>query len=383
MKSFLIHYSEIALKKNNRSFFEEALRKRIERELNKIGPCKVRRPQGRLLASFVAPPEMKLASESLSKIFGVANFIPCESANATIEELKQCLRPHLHEKKFATFAVRAKRADKNFPVSSQYINEEIGRFVELETKAKVHLDDPETTIHIELFEDKIFFGLEKIQGLGGLPVGIAGRVASLLSGGIDSPVSTWRMMKRGCEVVFIHFHSAPLTSLESEEKALDLAEILSHYQEGGIFLSIPFGEIQRQIVAKAQESYRILLYRRMMMRIAEVLAKEYRCMGLVTGDSLSQVASQTLSNLATIESVVDIPVYRPLIGMDKNEIVIEAKKIGTFETSIRPHPDCCSLMIPKRPRTNSRPEILESMEKDLAIDSWVEMGVKNAKVYEL
>lgn len=388
MKHFLIHYGEIALKNKNRSFFENLLRNRIRRKCLSIAPLNVRKLPGRFIAEFAAPVDVQAVSRRLGKIFGLANFIPCGVAEASLAELKKNLdcelaRREREGKKFSSFAVRAKRAEKNFPVGSQFVNEEIGRFVQQRTGAAVHLEAPETTIHIELFHDKIFYGFEKIPGPGGLPVGSAGRVACLLSGGIDSPVAAWRMMKRGCDVLFIHFHSAPFASALSEEKALDLAEVLCEYQDPSLLISIPFGEIQRQIVAAVPEEYRVILYRRMMLRMAQALAREYRCLALVTGESLSQVASQTLSNLAAIESVATLPVFRPLIGMDKMEIVDQARKIGTFEISIRPHEDCCSFMIPKHPRTRSRAEDLERIESNLEIDAWVVKGVKEAKVIHL
>lgn len=387
MKHTLIHYGEIALKNKNRSFFENLLRTRIRRKCASIAPLSVHKLPGRFIAEFAAPVDVQAVSQRLSKIFGLANFIPCGVAEPSLADLKKNLdcelgRRERRGQKFTSFAVRAKRAEKNFPVGSQFVNEEIGRFIQEKTGAAVHLDAPETTLHIELFHDKIFYGFEKIPGPGGLPVGSAGRVACLLSGGIDSPVAAWRMMRRGCEVVFIHFHSAPFASAQSEEKALDLTEVLCEYQDDGVLISIPFGEIQRQIIAKTPEEYRVILYRRMMLRMAQTLAREYHCQALVTGESLSQVASQTLSNLATIESVATLPVFRPLIGWDKMEIVAEAQKIGTFEISIRPHEDCCSFMIPKHPRTRSRAEDLERMESNLEIDAWVAKGVKEAKVIQ-
>lgn len=383
MRHFLLHYGEIALKKGNRNFFEGTLQKNISGRLKSIGPCNVRKLSGRFLLEFPAPPDLQAVSGSLQKIFGLVNFIPCRSTDVSLENLKQDMGRALEKEKFSSFAVRAKRCEKNFPVGSQFVNEEIGRFVQGKTGAQVDLENPETTVHIELFGDRIFYGFKKIPGPGGLPVGIAGRVALLLSGGIDSPVAGFRMMKRGCEAHFIHFHSAPFTKKESFDKAMELAEKLTEYQNSGILISVPFGEIQRQIVAKTEEGYRVLLYRRMMLRIAEKLAREYGAQALVTGESLSQVASQTLSNLATIEKVSTLPVFRPLIGMDKVEIIDEARKIGTFDISIRPHEDCCSFMVPKHPKTSSKAEVLEQIERDLEVDEWIVKGVKEGKIFEL
>lgn len=382
-KTFLIHYGEIALKKGNRFFFENKLEREILSKLSKIGPCKIRRLSGRLLLEFPAPPDKQSVCNALQKTFGLVNFIPCYATEVSLEELKKNIAQTLESVSFSSFAVRAKKSEPQFPLSSQYVNVEIGRFVQEKTGAKVDLENPETTLFITLLKEKIFYGYEKIQGLGGLPTGVAGKVASLLSGGIDSPVAAFRMMKRGCEVLFLHFYSAPFTKEESLDKVLALAEKLAEYQGEGKLIAIPFGEIQRQIIAKTEEPFRILLYRRMMLRIAEKLAMEYGAQALVTGESLSQVASQTLSNLATIEGAASLPIFRPLIGMDKVEIIAEARKIGTFEISTQPHEDCCSFMVPKHPRTSSRAEVLEAIEKDLNVDEWVKAGVKESKIYAL
>ena len=383
MKQVILHYGEIALKNRNRSLFEQTLRKRIERICLKTAPCRVHRLEGRLLLDFAVTPDMEVLTNSLSKICGLSNFIFCDTAGPTLEKLKQGIEMRLADITFSSFAVRAKRGQKTFPLSSQFINEEIGRFVKEKTGAKVDLETPETTIYIELFEDKIFYGFKKVKGVGGLPVGIAGKVLGLLSGGIDSPVACFRMMKRGCEMVFIHFYSAPFTSPQSLDKVLELAEALGEYQDGGRLISVPFGEIQKEIIAKTPENYRVLLYRRMMLRIAEKMAKEHGCLALATGESLSQVASQTLSNLTSIEQAIALPVLRPLIGMDKSEIIDEAKKIGTFNISIQPHEDCCSFMMPKHPKTRSMPQELEALEKDLEIDALVQKGVKESRIFDV
>ncbi|OGQ05992.1 MAG: tRNA 4-thiouridine(8) synthase ThiI [Deltaproteobacteria bacterium RIFCSPLOWO2_01_44_7] len=383
MQHYILHYGEIALKNKNRSFFENALQRRVALRCREIAPLTLHKLPGRFWMEFAVTPNAQVVQNKLSKIFGLANFMPCERAEASLENLKENLDRSLITQKFSTFAVRAKRAEKNFPVGSQYVNEEIGRFIQLKTNARVNLDQPETTVHIELFQNHIFYSFEKIPGLGGLPVGVSGKVAVLLSGGIDSPVAAWRMMKRGCEALFIHFHSAPFASAQSEDKALELAEMLANYQDGGSLLCVPFGEIQRQIVSKAPEDYRVLLYRRMMLRIAENLAIKNGCQALVTGEALSQVASQTLSNLSAIESVSNLPVFRPLIGMDKLEIIEQARKIGTFDISIKPHEDCCSLMLPKHPKTRSTKEGLDRVELRLEIDSLVKKGVEEVKTYEL
>lgn len=383
MQHCLIHYGEIALKLGNRSFFERTLCHTLSKKIRDHAPLRIRRLYGRIWIEFPGATNTQTIENQLSKVFGLTNFIPCECVSPSLVELKQQLEKQLTQNSFSSFAVRAKRCEKSFPLSSQYINEEIGRFIQEKTGSKVDLENPEVTFYIFLFQERIFFGFKKFLGLGGLPVGIGGKVASLLSGGIDSPVAAWRMMKRGCRNVFIHFHSAPFVASESEDKALELAEVLAEYQNGALLFSVPFGETQRHIIARVPEEYRVLLYRRFMFRIAEKLAWKNNCKALVTGEALSQVASQTLSNLASIESVTTLPVLRPLIGMDKQEIVDEAKKIGTFEISTKPHADCCSFMVPKHPKTSSSDAELTVLEKDLEIDENVERDVKDCKRYDL
>lgn len=380
MQHILIHYGEIALKQKNRGFFERALMETLSRKCSKIAPCHVRRLPGRLIIEFAAPVNEKMLKERLQKISGVVNFIPCWVTPPSLEKLKEALDPILGTLFWESFAIRSKRASKNFPVGSQYVNEMIGAYVVEKTGAKVDLTKPKTTIWIELLDDRILFGFEKIRGMGGMPAETAGRIAGLLSGGIDSPVALWRMMRRGCGVDFIHFHSAPFTSEASVEKALDLAEVLTDYQKEARFFSVPFGEIQRKIIAATPEPYRILLYRRMMFRIAAKIATDHHLQGLVTGESLAQVASQTLENLAAIESVVSLPIYRPLIGMDKEEIIAEARRIGTFDLSTQPHEDCCSFMVPSRPKTKVRISELDDVEARLEIDALVEKGVKETQL---
>ena len=383
MRHTLCHYGEIALKKNNRGRFEQALIRNIERQLKPYANLTVHKLPGRVWIEFAEPYQLEVTHKLLKKIFGIVNFIPCDCCDPSLPKLKAGVLEALGEHTFNSFAVRTRKCEPEFPWSSQQMNEEIGRLVQEQTKARVDLENPETTIYIEMFRDRFFFGFNKIAGPGGLPVGVAGRLAGLLSGGIDSPVACLRMMKRGCEVLFIHFHSAPFTSEQSLDKVLELAEYLGTFQGGGVLLSVPFGEMQREIVAKVPEAYRVLLYRRMMLRIAEVLAREYGCLGLATGDSLSQVASQTLSNLAGIGQAATIPIFRPLIGMDKVEIVREAREFGTYDISVRPQEDCCSFMVPRHPKIQSRPEDLARMEKNLPVDAWVQQGVKEAKKYKL
>jgi thiamine biosynthesis protein ThiI len=242
----------------------------------------------------------------------------------------------------------------------------------------VDLSKPELTITVEILPKEAFFGFDKIPGAGGLPVGASGRVVSLISGGIDSPVAAYRMMQRGCRLIFVHFHSAPYLDKTSQEKVRMLVSTLTRHQYLARLYLVPFGEIQRQIVAAVARPLRVVLYRRMMLRIAEALARAEKAQALVTGESLGQVASQTLENMAVIQQAATLPILRPLVGMDKQEIIDQARRIGTFDTSSIPDQDCCQLFVPKHPATKARFADIEQDESKFAVNDLVTYGVKNA-----
>ena len=265
-------------------------------------------------------------------------------------------------------------------MKSEEINRELGAFVQGETGAGVDLEAPELTISVEVLPREIFVSFGRDRGPGGLPVGVSGRVVSLLSGGIDSPVAAHRLMKRGCRATLVHFHSLPFQDGTSREKAAALAELFTRFQFHSTLYLVPFGEIQRQVVVGSPAPLRVLLYRRLMGRIAERIALRERARALVTGDSLGQVASQTLENLAVIEAAVGIPVLRPLIGCDKEEIVQQARRIGTYEISIRPDQDCCRLFVPQHPATFASLEEIQAAEAGLDIAQLVQYGLDRAEV---
>jgi thiamine biosynthesis protein ThiI len=270
-----------------------------------------------------------------------------------------------------TFRVSAKRADKRFPLTSPQIEREVGGRIKEARGWTVDLDDPAFTIHVETLTGEAFYSFGREPGPGGLPVGSSARVVCLLSGGIDSPVAAWRMMRRGCRVVFVHFHSYPILSRASQEKALQLARMLTAFQFRTKLYLVPFGEIQQRVVLAVAPPLRVVVYRRLMMRIAEQIARANRARALVTGEVVGQVASQTLENMATIGRVVSLPVLRPLVGMDKEEIIAAAQRLGTFPISIVPDQDCCTLFTPRHPATKARPEDVERAEAELPIDEMV------------
>jgi thiamine biosynthesis protein ThiI len=294
--------------------------------------------------------------------------------------LKAAVGKALVGRSFRSFKVATKRAYKQFPLNSEEVNRELGAFIQGETQAAVDLERPDLTVHVEVLPREIYFSCGREAGPGGLPLGVSGRVVCLLSGGIDSPVAAHRLMKRGCQVVFVHFHGAPFLDGTSRTKAADLARALTRFQYQSRLYLVPFGEIQREVVVGAPAPLRVVLYRRLMGRIAEQIARREHAKALVTGESLGQVASQTLDNLAVIEEAVGMPVLRPLVGSDKEEIVQQARELQTYEISIIPDQDCCRLFVPQHPATISTLEEVRAAEANLNIDKLVQMGLDQVEI---
>jgi thiamine biosynthesis protein ThiI len=387
MRCALIHYHELGLKGRNRDFFEQRLVSNIRSALSDLGATRIESLRSRI--RVVLPDKLidHALAERLSHVFGIANFliahaVPLNLTEPNLDTLNAGVVGALRTRSFNTFRVTAKRADKRLTLTSMDVERAVGKHVCDATGRKVNLTNPELTIYIELLAKEAYYSTDKIQGPGGMPVGVSGTVACLISGGIDSPVAAYRMMKRGCNAVFVHFSGRPLVSRASEEKVRELVQTLTQYQYRSRLYIVPFGEIQREIVANAPAPFRIVLYRRIMVRIAGELAHREQCWGLVTGDSLGQVASQTPENLSVIEEAAELPLLRPLIGMDKIEITDQAQRIGTFTTSIEPDQDCCSLFTPPHPSTRTRLDDIRKVERDFAIEGLVKQGVDKVEMSE-
>ncbi|HEY7130210.1 MAG TPA: tRNA uracil 4-sulfurtransferase ThiI [Nitrospira sp.] len=385
MRCAIIHYHELALKGRNREFFERQLIGNIRTVLKDLGATRVESIRGRL--RVVLPDHLgnHTVKQRLSGVFGIANFslaraVPLNLLKPDLEPLMLGIGQAVAQETFDTFRVSAKRADKRLPLTSMDVEKAVGKSVCDLTGKTVKLTAPDLTIYIELLAREAYYYLEKMQGPGGMPVGVSGTVACLISGGIDSPVAAYRMMKRGCNTVFVHFSGRPLVSRASEEKVHELVQMLTAHQYRSKLFIVPFGEIQRVIVAGAPAAYRVVLYRRLMIRIAGELALADRCWALVTGDSLGQVASQTPENLSVVEEAAEMPLLRPLIGMDKLEITDEAQRIGTFTTSIEPDQDCCSLFVPPHPSTKTRIDDIRRIERSLDIGALVKQGLEKAEL---
>ena len=387
MRCAIVHYHELALKGRNRPYFEGRLVRHIRQALKGLGIARVEPLHGRIRVVLKDEAPWEPVRERLARVFGIANFslnqaVRLDLIKPDLEPLKAAAGEVIHGKSFSTFRVSTRRSDKRFPLTSMDVDRAIGAHIGALTGKKVDLTDPDLTIHIELMAGHSYVAAGKEPGPGGLPTGVSGKVACLLSGGIDSPVAAYRMLKRGCKATFVHFHGRPFVTRASEEKVREIAEVLTRYQLYSRLYLVPFGDIQRQIVLGAPAPYRIVLYRRMMIRIAEELARREKCWALVTGDSLGQVASQTPENLSVVEEAAGLPILRPLIGMDKLEITEQAQRIGTFETSIEPDQDCCKLFVPAHPSTRTSLDPIRKVERSLEIDALVKQGLDKTELAE-
>ena len=318
--------------------------------------------------------------ERIRKTFGIANFSYATRTRLDLDVIAADVLRELEGENCSSFRVSARRADKRFPLTSPQIEREIGGRIKTARGWAVNLEQPELVIHVELLTSEGFYYFRKERGAGGLPTGTAGKVACLLSGGIDSPVAAHRMMKRGCAVTFVHFHSYPILSRASQEKARELVRLLTEWQHQSRLYLVPFGEIQQQVILSVPGPMRVVIYRRLMLRIAERIARMRHAQALITGDVVGQVASQTLENLAVVGRVATLPLFRPLIGMDKDEITAEAIRLGTYPISIIPDQDCCTLFTPRNPLTRARLADIEAAEEALPIDAFVNQAVEGAVV---
>lgn len=381
MKSVVVHYQEIALKGNNRPWFVARLARNLRLATKGTGVREVRVLMGRIELVLDEGAQWETVRDRVSRVFGVANFAKAGSARLDLPAVAEAILADLGEQAgVTTFRVSARRADKRFPVPSPQIEREVGGRIREARGWKVDLARPQLTIHVEALTDEAFYYFGKEPGAGGLPAGTSGRVACLLSGGIDSPVAAWRMMRRGCRVLFVHFHSYPILSRASQEKARELVTLLTRYQYDSRLFLVPFGEIQQRVVLGVAPPLRVVIYRRLMMRIAEAIGRRHRAQALVTGEVVGQVASQTLENMSTIDGVATVPVLRPLVGMDKDEITAEAERLGTFPISIIPDQDCCTLFTPRHPATKARRADVERAEAGLQIEEMVNQAVAAAAV---
>ncbi len=378
----LIHYGEIALKGGNRAFFEKALVRNIQTVCKKICSCRVERISGRLLIRGFTKSESKGIMDSLQRVCGIVNFSLAQKTAQSVTKIAECILNNIKEKKFKTFKIDARRAGKHTSLSGQEVNGKVGDIIRKKTGAAVNLSSPELTCFVEIVEDAAYVYFEKEKGTGGLPAGVSGRVITLLSSGFDSPVAAYLLIKRGAENIFVHFHSYPSTSKVSQENVRALAlRLLTHQLRVRLYL-VPFVEIQKRIITKALPSLRLIFYRRAMMGIAGEIAKKEKAFALATGDSLGQVASQTLENIAAVSAATCFPVLRPCIGLDKEEIITISRKIGLYDISKLPYEDCCSFFVPDHPETRANLSQVVKQEKSLSLERPLKAALHDAIIEE-
>ena len=371
----LLKQGEIVLKGLNKKYFEQKLLQNVKRRLARLGDFEVTCLQSIL---YVEPKsddvDMDAVQEAMTKVFGVAAVVRAAGCEKTVEAMAAKAIEYMADamRSAKSFKVETKRADKSFPMTSIQISQYVGgELAEAFPGTAVDVHDPELTVHVEVRETRAFIHGMPLPGAGGLPVGCGGTAVTLLSGGIDSPVSTYMIAKRGVHMIPVHFFSFPYTSELAKQKVLDLAKILTDYCGRMTVEVVPFTHIQTEIRDKCPEEYFTLIMRRFMMRIAQGVADRNGAKALVTGENLGQVASQTMEALGCTEAVCRVPVLRPLIGFDKEEIVRLARKIGTFELSTLPYEDCCTVFTPRHPRTKPRIDAVEEAESALDIDGLV------------
>jgi tRNA uracil 4-sulfurtransferase len=377
----VIHYGEIALKGRNRRFFEQRLQDNVAERVAGLDTGRVKWRHGRFLVPLHKGTDEHRVVERLRTVPGIVYFALARAVPCDVEALASAVVEHLPTGDYPSFKIDTRRADKAFPLTSPQVNEIVGAQVQEKTGWAVDLSNPALTVHVEILPREILFYSERIEGIGGLPVGVSGTVGLLMSGGIDSPVAAYYALKRGCTTLPIHFHSGPFGQwIDSERKVRRLVQALQPYGLSDRYYVVPIGELQREIVVDAPAPVRILLYRRLMFRIAQALTLREGGLALVTGENLGQVSSQTLESLRAIEVVTDLPVLRPLIGFDKVEIMDQARLIGTYDISIEAHDDCCQFLVPRQVVTRPSVAEVDNAEANLDIEHLVSAGIESAQL---
>ena len=386
MPVIVVHYHELWLKGRNRRFFLGKLFTALRQSLQGLAVERIEQPGDRLLVRLGEGAPIEEAIRRVERVLGIAYYAVARPVERDLDALRRAAWEEIEPLNFRTFAVRAKRSDKSFPHPTIELETVVGRHILEQLRAqgrdvRVQLKEPELTCHIEVTPGPLLVYARKIPGAGGLPANTAGRMMCLLSGGYDSAVAAYLMMKRGAHLGFVHFYGTGARPGESSlHVASGLVRALVPYQFRARLYRVPFDGIQREIVRYAPENVRVLLYRRMMLRIAEAFARRDRALALVNGDSLGQVASQTLRNLVAVEAAATMPVFRPLAGMDKMEILTMARKVGTYDISSEPFHDCCPVFLPRSPELSSTPEELTKAEAGLDVEALVTQGIRGATI---
>lgn len=378
----LIKNGELALKGLNRSSFEAVLAKNIKRRLSDLHGFRITKAQSTMMIEFEETADIEEAEERISRIFGIAGYARAAAVEKDMQVILKTAPEYLREQleEVNTFKVTAKRSDKKFPFGSPEISRDVGEAIlEAFPHLTVDVRNPELTVTVEIRDNYAYIRGGQKRGAGGMPVGTGGKAMLLISGGIDSPVAGWMMAKRGISLKAVHFASPPYTSPQAEMKVHDLLSQVAKYSGNITLFTVPFTEIQEQIRDNCPEEIFTLVMRRFMMRIAQRVAKNEDCAALITGESVGQVASQTMLALGCTDAVAEMPVFRPLIGMDKDEIITISRKIDTFDISIKPYEDCCTVFTPKHPRTRPQLAAIEEAEKALEVEALVDRAVEGIR----
>ena len=366
--TILIHYSEIALKKNNRKFFEKIFINNIKVHIKNLSYKKIYLKAARIFISDINYNEWNHFKKILKNVMGLKNATLMIESETTIENIKSISEKLVSKVNFETYRITTKRHDKSLSFDSRDINIKIGQHIQDLTKKSVSLKFPDINIRIELLQDKSYIGFDQIKGYSGLPANCQEKALSLISSGIDSPVASFEMIKRGVSVGYIHFHSYPATSMASIDNVKKLLNVLSNYQLKSNLFLVPLLEIQQSIMAQIPDKYWVIFFRRYMVKIANEVSKRSNAIALITGDSIGQVASQTLSNIRAISNISELPILRPLSGCNKEDIVNKAKAINTYDISVEPYQDCCSFFVPPHPETKARMTQVDILEKKLNLE---------------
>ena len=373
-KLILIKYGELTTKKDNRKFFIKELVNNIRKKIDDI------EIEYSLDRMYIKSNNIDDTISKLKEVFGIYSIIECYKVNTNIDEIKDTILNLLKNKNFKTFKVVTKRSDKSFPISSMEFSSKIGGIILKNIESKVDVHNPDIYVNIEIKNGYTYIYTNEIKGLGGYPVGVQGKGLLMLSGGIDSPVAGYLALKRGIDVECIYFDSPPHTSIEAKNKVIDLANILNKYSGKIKIFVVPFTKLQETIYKNVQNEYMITIMRRMMYRIAHKLALKNKCKVIINGESIGQVASQTLTSINTINSVTNFPIIRPVCCLDKLEIIEISKKIGTYDISIRPYEDCCTVFVPKHPSINPDINKCIEFEKNFDYESLIDEAIDNVQV---
>jgi thiamine biosynthesis protein ThiI len=380
--SVVIHYKELALKGRNRPWFIHALVRNIRSLLSDLDVVDVTAMVGRIQVKFQSGDHWPETRDRLARLPGIANFAKAVHVAADQGAIADAVMAGLKGKPPRSFRIKARRADKRFPIPSPDLERVVGGRVHTELGWPVDLSNPESVIRIEILTSEAFIIFDREPGAGGLPVGTGGKAVCLLSGGIDSPVAAWRIIRRGVKVQLVHFHSYPILDQTSQEKVRELATILTRHQLKSRLYLVPFGAVQQQVMLTVPPELRVVIYRRLMLRIAQRIAERVHADGLVTGDVIGQVASQTIENMRAIDDAATMLVLRPLVSLDKEDITDEAIRLGTYAISIMPDQDCCTLFTPRNPATRAGLDEVRAAESLLDLDALMTEALRGTVVEE-